>query len=327
VFFIHNRVETIDGIALRISRIVPHARIAIAHGQLKEHELEKIMLKFIHKEIDVLISTTIVESGLDIPSVNTIIINRAHSFGLAQLYQLRGRIGRSKDRAYAYLLVSDEKLLTPDAKKRLRVIQELSDLGSGFKLAAHDLEIRGAGSLLGAEQTGHIAALGFDLYCHIIEQTVREIKGQPLDEEFYPQIDMQVSAHFPEDYIPDMKQRLELYKRLMSSKDFPQLFDVEEEVRDRYGKLPPEAQNIVSLAELKLMATQLRVAQIRAVNETVTLLFDESSPVTEEQLTRAVKQTNKTLRQTSPRTLAIEVKRLKNAEKVNHIKNILQSFR
>ena len=327
VFFIHNKIESIDGIALRVSRVVPHANVAVAHGQMKEHELEDIMVRFMNKQIDVLISTTIVESGLDIPSVNTIIINRAHEFGLSQLYQLRGRIGRSKSRAYAYLLVPDEKLLTSDAKKRLRVIQELSELGSGFKLATHDLEIRGAGSLLGAEQTGHIAALGFDLYCNTIEQTVRELQGQSFDEEFYPQIDMQVSAHFPEEYIPDMKQRLEMYKRLMSSKDFSQLFDVEEEVCDRYGKLPSEAQNIVALAELKLLATQLRVQQVQAMNGTVSLVFDKSSLIDANQLKRVVKKlADKAIRQTSLRSLVVQTKRLKNAEKINYIKNILQSF-
>jgi len=327
VFFIHNRVETIDGIALRLSRIVPHARIAIAHGQLKEHALEKIMFRFLHREFDVLLSTTIVESGLDIPSVNTMIINRAHTFGLAQLYQLRGRIGRAKVRAYAYLLISDEELLTPDARKRLRVIQELSDLGAGFKLAAHDLEIRGAGNLLGAEQSGHIAALGFDMYCKIIEQTVSELKGQPLEAEFYPQIDLQVSAHFPEDYIPDMKQRLEMYKQLMSSQDFGQLLDVEEEVRDRYGNLPQEAQNIVALAELKLIATQLRVQQIKAVNSTVTLAFDEHSTVTDQQLKRAVKQAPKRIRQTAERELHLELRGVKPADRIQHVKDLLQSLR
>ena len=326
VYFVHNEVETIDGIALRISRLLPHIRVAIAHGQMKEHQLEKIMLRFINKEIDVLVSTTIVESGLDIPSVNTMIINRAHKFGLSQLYQLRGRIGRAKDRAYAYLVIPNEKLLTSDAKKRLRVIQELSELGSGFKLAAHDLEIRGAGSLLGSEQTGHIAALGFDMYCHIIEQTVRELKGQPLEDEFYPQIDMQISAHFPESYIPDMKQRLEIYKRLMSCRDYSQILDVEDEIRDRYGKLPDEAQSIVSLAELKVLATQIRAKQIQASDGIVKLVFDISSPVTEEQMKRVVKNSEKTTRQTSSHTLVIEAKRLKSAEKITRVRETLQKF-
>ncbi|MDY0091872.1 MAG: transcription-repair coupling factor [Candidatus Vecturithrix sp.] len=327
VFFIHNKVETIDGIALRVSRVVPHARVAVAHGQMKEHELEKIMLRFINKEIDVLVSTTIVESGLDIPSVNTIIINRAHEFGLSQLYQLRGRIGRSKERAHAYLLIPDEKLLSSDAKKRLRVIQELSELGSGFRLATHDLEIRGAGNLLGAEQTGHIAALGFDMYCQIIDQTVKEMQGIPLNEEFYPQIDMQVSAHFPEEYIPDIHQRLEMYKRLMSSKDYSELMDVEEEIQDRYGKLPQEAQNIVLLAELKLLAVQLRIQQIQAVEgPSVKVLFDDSSPVSPEQIRRVIKHPDNQIRHPSARALVVPIKRLKNAEKIEYVRNILQSF-
>jgi transcription-repair coupling factor (superfamily II helicase) len=326
VFFIHNRVQTIDGIALRISRLVPQANVAIAHGQMKGRELEKIMLKFLHKEIDVLISTTIIESGLDIPSVNTIIINRAHTFGLSQLYQLRGRIGRAKTRAYAYLLIPDEELLTPDAQKRLRVIQELTELGAGFRLASHDLEIRGAGSLLGAEQTGHIAALGFDMYCNIIEQTVREMRGLPPAQESHPQIDMQVSAHFPETYIPDMKQRLEMYKRLMSSKDFTELFDVEEEVRDRYGKLPPEAQNIVSLAELTLLAAQLRVQQIQATDGLVKVVFDEQAPVTDDRLRVMLKHSEKTVRKAAERTLVVQAKRLRPTEKIKRVKNILQSL-
>lgn len=327
VFFVHNRVETIDGIALRLSRIVPHARIAIAHGQMKERELERIMLRFLHREFDVLVCTTIIESGLDIPSVNTMIINRAHNFGLAQLYQLRGRIGRSKTRGYAYLLVSNDKLLTVEAKKRLRVIQELTDVGAGFKLAAHDLEIRGAGNLLGAEQSGHIAALGFDLYCRIIEQTVREMKGQPPEEEFFPQLELQVSAHFPEEYIPDMKQRLEMYKRLMSVQGFGQLLDVEEEVRDRYGKFPPEAQNIVSLAEIKLIATPLRVAQIQAGEGVVKIVLDEKSLVPDTQLKQILKQHPKTVRPTeSGRGLLVKVNRMTSTKKLDSVKNILQSL-
>ncbi|MBD3305813.1 transcription-repair coupling factor [candidate division KSB3 bacterium] len=327
VFFVHNKINTIEGLALRVRQLLPHAKIAVAHGQMKEHQLEAIMLRFINREIDVLISTTIVESGLDIPSVNTIIINRAHEFGLSQLYQLRGRIGRARERAYAYLLVSPEQLLTSDAKKRLRVIQELSELGSGFKLASHDLEIRGAGDLLGAEQTGHISALGFDLYCHIIEQTVKEIKGQPLEEEFYPQIDMQVSAHFPSDYIPDMHQRLEMYKRLMSSTDFAQILDVEEEIRDRYGSLPLETQNLVSLAELTLIANDLRVQQIQASDGVVSLVFDEHSSVTDQQLKRAAKSSDSMIRHPSARRLVVETKRLRDTKKIACIKNILQTMR
>ena len=326
VFFVHNEIETIHGVALRVSRLLPHIRVAVAHGQMKDDELEEIMIKFINKQVDVLISTTIVESGIDIPSVNTMIINRADKFGLSQLYQLRGRIGRAKERAYAYLLVPTEELLTADAKKRLRVIQELSELGSGFKLAAHDLEIRGAGSLLGAEQTGHIAALGFDMYCQVIEQTVRELRGQPGEEEFYPQIDMRVSAFFPEDYIPDVHQRLEVYKRLMSADDFAAILDVEDEIADRYGKLPDAAQSLVALAELKVMATALRVQQIQAFDGSVKLVFDANAPIKQERIQWLVKGSNKTIRYLPPLTLVAELKRMKDADKLNHVKQMLQTF-
>ena len=326
VFFVHNDIETIDGIALRVTRMLPHVRVAIAHGQMRGDDLEEIMLKFINRDLDVLISTTIVESGIDIPSVNTMIINRADKFGLSQLYQLRGRIGRSKERAYAYLLVPAEELLTSDAKKRLRVIQELSELGSGFKLAAHDLEIRGAGSLLGAEQTGHIAALGFDMYCNIIEKTVRELRGQPLREEFYPQIDMRVSAFFPEEYIPDTHQRLDVYKRLMSAGDFAAILDVEDEIRDRYGKLPDAAEALVALAELKLMATTLRVQQIQAFDGSVKLVFDAETSATDEQLKRAAKRSERAIRYAPPLTLIVEMKRLKNAEKITAVKEVLKAL-
>ena len=326
VFFVHNDIETIDGIALRVTRMLPHVRVAIAHGQMRGDDLEEIMLKFVSRELDVLISTTIVESGIDIPSVNTMIINRADKFGLSQLYQLRGRIGRSKERAYAYLLVPAEELLTSDAKKRLRVIQELSELGSGFKLAAHDLEIRGAGSLLGAEQTGHIAALGFDMYCNIIEKTVRELRGQPLQEEFYPQIDMRVSAFFPEEYIPDAHQRLDVYKRLMSAGDFAAILDVEDEIRDRYGKLPEAAEALVALAELKLMAATLRVQQIQAFDGGVKIVFDAGTPATEEQLRRAAKRSERAIRYAPPLTLIMEIKHLKNTEKITAVKEVLQAL-
>jgi len=328
VFFVHNRVDTIDGIALRLSRLIPHARIVVGHGKMKEHELEDVMFKFVNKEADVLVSTTIIESGLDMPSVNTMIINRAHTFGLSQLYQLRGRIGRSKTRGFAYLLVPDEKILSSDAKKRLRAIQDLTDVGAGFRLAAHDLEIRGAGNLLGAAQSGHIAALGFDLYCKTIQDTVREMKGEPPDnDEFHPQIKMKVSAHFPEDYIPDMKQRLDMYKRLMSARDFGKLLDVEEEIEDRYGRLPEPARNIVGLAELNLFGTQLRVSQILAIEDMVKIILDAHSPVTEVQVKKVIKDAQGTIKPTvSAPGMVLDVKGMGATEKLEHVRKTLQSL-
>jgi transcription-repair coupling factor (superfamily II helicase) len=327
VFFVHNRVDSIDGIELRLKRLLPHARIVVGHGQMKERELEQVMLQFINKEADILVSTTIIESGLDMPSVNTMIINRAHTFGLSQLYQLRGRIGRSKNRAYAYLLVPDQKILPPDARKRLRAIQDLTDVGAGFRLAAHDLEIRGAGNLLGAEQSGHIAALGFDLYCKTIQDTVREMKGEPPETEFHPKIDMNESAFFPEDYIPDMKQRLEMYKRLMSVPDLGKLLDVEEEIEDRYGRLPGPARNIVSLAELNLIGTQLRVSQIKAIEHMVKILLDDHSPVTEAQLKSVIQEGKGSIKPTkSAPGLVLDVKGLRATEKLDYVRKTLQKL-
>lgn len=325
VFFVHNRVETIDGIALRIQRLVPHARVVVGHGQMKEHELEKVVLQFINREADVLISTTIIESGIDMPSVNTMIINRAQNFGLSQLYQLRGRIGRSKTRAYAYLLVPDDKILTADARKRLRAIQDLTDVGAGFRLAAHDLEIRGAGNLLGAEQSGHIAALGFDLYCKTIQDTVQQMKGEEPEAEFHPKVTLNESAYFPEDYIPDMKQRLEMYKRLMSAPDLGKLLDVEEEIEDRYGRLPEPARNIVGIGELTLLGTQLRVSEITAVEQMVKILLDDRSPVPESRLNAVIAESHGTMKATkSAPGLVVDVKGLKGAEKLERIRKVLQ---
>ncbi|MGH9856913.1 MAG: helicase-related protein, partial [Acidobacteriota bacterium] len=199
VYFVHNRVETIHSIAAMIKRLVPEARIAVAHGQMDESDLEKVMMQFIHHEFDVLVSTTIIENGIDIPLVNTLIVNRADRFGLSQLYQLRGRVGRSHRRAYAYFLIPSERELTPIARRRLAALREFTELGSGFRLAALDLEIRGAGNLLGGEQHGHIAALGFELYCRLLEQTVKEMQGEEAPSDFSSTINLNLDIRIPED--------------------------------------------------------------------------------------------------------------------------------
>lgn len=329
VFFVHNRVKSIDAMANYLRRLVPAARIVVAHGQMEESSLEKIMQKFTAKEYDILVCTTIIESGLDMPSVNTIFINRADKFGLAQLYQLRGRVGRSKLRAYAYLLVPNDRMINTTAKKRLRVIQELSDLGSGFKISAYDLEIRGAGNLLGTEQSGHIAALGFDLYCQMIARTVKELKGETLEEEFHPQISLEVSAYFPEDYMPDMKQRLEMYKKLSSAQDFGKILDVEDEIRDRYGALPEEVKNLITLAELRLIARELRVESIQSDKDLITICWDKMNHITPEQVAKigagsAMKGRVKIL---STRSLALNLGGIKKEERMHFLKEFLQKFR
>src|SRR5574337_1034226 len=214
VFFVHNRVESIQSVARLIKRLVPQARLAVAHGELPEERLERVMCDFYDGKFNILLCTTIIESGLDVGSANTIIIDRADALGLAQLYQLRGRVGRDKHRAYAYLLVPEEAVLTEVAKKRLQVIAELTELGSGFKIASRDLEIRGAGNLLGAEQHGQIAAVGLDLYCRLIESTVKELKGEAVAEPIEPSVRLEAEGYLPEAYVEDPNVRFQLYKRL-----------------------------------------------------------------------------------------------------------------
>src|SRR6266496_4055451 len=235
VYFVHNRVETIWEIAAKIQELAPRARVAVGHGQMKEGELEKVTLKFMHHEADILVSTTIIENGLDIPLCNTIIINRGVRFGLSELYQLRGRVGRSNRRAYAYLLLPPEIELTSVARRRLAALKEFSDLGAGFKIAALDLELRGAGNLLGGEQSGHIEAIGFDLYTQMLERTVRELKGEVAAEEVETQLNLGLNIRIPAEYIPQENQRLRMYKRVAGVETEPQLNDVRGELQDRYG--------------------------------------------------------------------------------------------
>ena len=221
VYFVHNRVESIFSMGSLITRLVPEARVAVGHGQMSEDELERVMVDFVAHKYDVLLATTIIENGLDIPNANTIIINRADRYGLSQLYQLRGRVGRSDRRAYAYLLIPPEDSLTPVAKKRLAAIREFSDLGSGFRVAALDLEIRGAGNLLGGEQSGHIEAVGFDMYMKLLEQTIKELKGEEIEDEVRANVNLRVDLRIDDAYIPDMNQRLTVYRRMAAVRTAP----------------------------------------------------------------------------------------------------------
>ena len=239
VYFVHNRVESIYSLGNLITRLVPEARIGIGHGQMNDDALEKVMVDFVAHKYDVLLATTIIENGLDIPNANTIIVNRADRYGLAQLYQLRGRVGRSDRRAYAYLLVPPDESLSPVAKKRLAAIREFSDLGSGFRVAAMDLEIRGAGNLLGGEQSGQIEAVGFDTYMKLLEQTIKELKGEELEDDVRANVNLRVDLRIDETYIPDMNQRLTVYRRMAAVRTEDELRRIVDEVRDRYGA-PPE---------------------------------------------------------------------------------------
>lgn len=279
VFFIHNRVQSINAMADRIQSIVPEAKIIIAHGQLAEGELEKRMLDFYNKKGNVLLCSTIIESGLDIPSANTMIINRADAFGLAQLYQLRGRVGRSQLRAYCYLLLPEEGNVTEDAKKRLEVIQRFVDLGSGFKIASHDLELRGGGDVLGKSQSGHIATVGFELYTDLLDEAIRELKGQPVEDHFDPEIKLPAAALLPESYVPDVHQRLGLYKRLSEAPTPEALHELELELQDRYGKPPGEVQNLVWLIRVKQLLRRHHIKTLVAGRERMSLEAGEGAKI------------------------------------------------
>ncbi len=289
VFFVHNRVQSIGAVKEFLERIVPEARIAVAHGQMKERELEERMLGFVRGEYDILLCTTIIESGLDIPTANTIIINRADRFGLAELYQLRGRVGRSRHRAYAYFITPNPATLTDEARKRMEVIQELVEPGSGFRVAAFDLEIRGAGELLGKDQSGQIAEVGFDLYTRLLEEAVREMKGEPPEEGPEPEINLRVSQYIPEDYIPDTSQRLNFYKRLASVRSSGELDYIEEELCDRYGEPPDCTRNLIEASELKLMLRQIKGRELTQKGARLYLTVD-GDPSLAQRLVRLVER-------------------------------------
>lgn len=274
VFFVHNRIEDIERIGRYLSDLVPEARIAIAHGRMRERALESVMLKFVRQEYNLLLSTSIIESGLDIPTANTLLINNAHQFGLADLYQLRGRVGRSGHQAYAYFLVPSEQGLAGEAQKRLSALQEFCELGAGFRIAARDLEIRGAGDLLGRQQSGHVAAVGLEYYLHLIEKAVQELRGLPLEEVIEPTLNLRVSAFLPEDYIPDVYQRLGIYKRLSELRKEEDLSSLWIELVDRYGAPPEPVERLWEVVRLKLLARSLSVVRLSSTSDGVAIAFD-----------------------------------------------------
>jgi transcription-repair coupling factor (superfamily II helicase) len=288
VFFIHNRVETIETIAALVKRLVPRARVAVAHGQMNEQEMERIMLDFVAHKYDVLVATTIIENGIDIPRANTIIINRADNYGLSQLYQLRGRVGRSNRRAYAYLLIPSEASLTPIARRRLAAIREFSDLGAGFRVAALDLELRGAGNLLGGQQSGHMDALGFDLYTQMLERTVAELRGEEIEDETSVAINLGVDVSVPEEYISDMGQRLRAYKRIASARDDEALEQIRRETEDRYGRLPESVERLFAYASLRRAAEALGVVSIDRTPSGLAVKLKETAKVSPDKLLELV---------------------------------------
>jgi transcription-repair coupling factor (superfamily II helicase) len=284
VFVVHNRIQSLPALTRMIQRLVPRARIAVAHGQMPEATLERTMTRYVAGEFDVLVSTAIVESGLDIPASNTIIINRADRLGLAQLYQLRGRVGRDRLQAYAYLLIPADGRVDDTAAKRLRVIQELTELGSGLKVALRDLEIRGAGNLLGAEQHGQIEAVGFDLYMKLLEQAVRERRGEVVEEDLDPVVTVEVAAYLPDTYVAEASQRLSLYKRLAGLRTGAELEEARAELIDRFGALPTAAAQLLDVVGLRIMARALRIEKLEARDGRALVTFATGTPVAPDRL-------------------------------------------
>jgi transcription-repair coupling factor (superfamily II helicase) len=262
-FFVHNRVESITTVAAMLERLVPQMRFGVAHGQMREHELERVMLAFLNRDLDCLVSTMIIESGLDIPTVNTLLVHRADTFGLAQLYQLRGRVGRSSHRAYAYFLVPEGRVLSEDAEKRLKVIESFEELGAGFKIALKDMEIRGAGNLLGPEQSGFILGLGFDLYVKLLEETIADLKGIPHDERAEPRLTTDWPAFLPDEYVPDSEEKLELYRRLAVASRQDVVDGIEAEIADRFGRPPLPATHLLELRRIRLLGGEARASEMK----------------------------------------------------------------
>jgi transcription-repair coupling factor (superfamily II helicase) len=290
VFFVHNVIHTIGVVFEHLKRLLPDARIVVAHGKMDEKHLEKVMLEFIDKKHDVLLSTNIIESGLDITNVNTLLINNAHRFGLADLYQLRGRVGRSTKQAYAYMLVPKEEVLTRDALLRLKIMEEMTELGSGLKVANYDLEIRGTGNLLGKEQSGHINLIGFELYCNMLEEAAKRLRDEGTEEEeTLTEMNIPVNAFIPDFYIGDENVKLLTYKRLSKIRDEEELSGMEEELRDRYGEIPEPLSNLLRIIGLRIFLSRLKVRRLESSGNQIVLHVTDRTPLRMEKLLKLVK--------------------------------------
>jgi transcription-repair coupling factor (superfamily II helicase) len=327
IYFVHNRVETMERTGAWLQQLVPEARMVMAHGQMDAKLLEKVMLKFVRREADVLIASAIIQSGLDVPSANTIVVNRADTFGLAQLYQLRGRVGRGGEQAYAYFLIPDEGTLTGDAQKRLVAIQQFTELGSGFRIAAADLEIRGAGNLLGKQQSGHIAAIGLDLYLQMVEQAVQRLKGHVVEEEPDPTLRLPVSAFVPEEYVADSHQRLSLYKRLTACQQIGDLALLHGEIQDRYGLPPDPVERLFEVMQLRMHAKALRLASIEVTDGSVVVTMGPKSSVPDRTMQALMDRLKKRLRFVSPRAFEIRIPDADWASSFSELNTTLQWLR
>jgi transcription-repair coupling factor (superfamily II helicase) len=327
IYFVHNRVENIYEIAARLQELVPQARVGVGHGKMGEAELERVMLAFMHHEYDVLVATTIIENGLDIPLANTILINRADRHGLSELYQLRGRVGRSNRRAYSYLLIPPDRELTDIARRRLAALKEFSDLGAGFKIAALDLELRGAGNMLGGEQSGHIEAVGFELYTTMLEQAVRELKGEDQVERPSVQLNLGISLRIDASYIEEENQRLRMYKRIASAENESAIEDILAEMQDRYGAMPEPVQLLVTAGRLRLLCEQVGVAQMDRKGQMVSVRFTETANIDPEKLMQLVARNAKRGAQFTPQgVLRFPVKATVPAEVLAELRRLIEAL-
>ena len=279
VFFVHNRVQSLPAMERYLGEILPGVRIGVAHGQMEEGELSRAMDDFAARRVDLLLCTAIIEAGLDLPNANTILVNQAHRFGLAQLYQLRGRVGRDRHRAYAYFLIPVDVAMTRQASQRLAVLEELTELGSGFKIASHDLEIRGAGNLLGKDQSGQIHQVGYELYTQLLSEAMAELSGKPSLDEEEPELDLRIPAFLPDDYLPEAGVRLDFYRRLAMGKTVDAADEIELELLDRFGRLPFPAKALCDLSRIRVGMREAGIRELKRGNGTLFLALSERSEV------------------------------------------------
>ena len=326
VYFVHNNIHTIEKTAGLLKTLVPEVRLDVAHGRMDERDLEKVMQRFVERDIDLLVCTTIIESGLDIPSANTIVINRADRFGLAQMYQLRGRVGRSEEQAYAYLFIPDESYLGRDAQKRLKVLMEHSDLGAGFQIAMSDLQIRGGGTILGASQSGHIAAVGYDMFLKLMEESISELKGERHVPQLEPEINMALSAYVPESYINDIDQRLSIYRRLAKMEDAADLSGFKKELVDRFGTMPDEAGNLLLKIMLKILARRAGVARLDIFEKHLSIQFSEMHQENPAGIVALISTDEDRFRLTPGHTLTASLSHRGSYGRLTQVKNLLKDI-
>jgi transcription-repair coupling factor (superfamily II helicase) len=326
IFFVHNNIQSITKTAKKLQHLVPEVRLDIAHGRMNENDLEQTMYRFLNKEFDMLVCTTIIESGLDIPSANTIIVNRADRFGLAQIYQLRGRVGRADEQAYAYLIIPNESLLTKDAQKRLKVLMEHSDLGAGFQIAMNDLKIRGGGTILGASQSGHIAAVGYDMFLKLMENAIGELKGETRLEPLEPEINVRISAFISESYIPDIDQRLAAYRRLAKMTALEEIDEFNTELVDRYGELPEEASNLLFKIVLKILSRKAGVSRLDLTGQQLLLYFSDAHMKNTELLVDMILSTPERYELKKGHVLSVKLAGYAGGGHLNRSKNILKDI-